>query len=152
MESIDHHVKPLFLSIDFKLFIISFLNGNNSEFLTHYDFSWNFFPSFLHQTKVHSRTRYFVRFPFLTDEEFSKWLVTSDSSHGEGYSWAEFVRSSRTAAGCANALGLNESVYPDSATTSGNSNEAGEKITTSIISSFDDPNKDHEFGYTHPAS
>ncbi|CAH8579335.1 unnamed protein product [Schistosoma rodhaini] len=104
------------------------------------------------ETKIHSRTRYFVRFPFLTDEEFSKWLVTTDSSHGEGYSWAEFVRSPRSAAGCANAFGLNESVYPESATTSENSDETGEKIKTSIISSFDDPNKDHEFGYTHPVS
>lgn len=104
------------------------------------------------ETKIHSRTRYFVRFPFLTDEEFSNWLVTTDSSHGEGYSWAEFVRSPRSAAGCANAFGLNESIYPESATTSENSDETGEKIKTSIISSFDDPNKDHEFGYTHPVS
>ncbi|TPP67722.1 putative complex I intermediate-associated protein 30 [Fasciola gigantica] len=46
-------------------------------------------------------TRYFVRFPFLTDSEFKAWLVTADSDLGEGYSWGEFVRSPRSAPGCA---------------------------------------------------
>ncbi|KAK4470277.1 hypothetical protein MN116_005848 [Schistosoma mekongi] len=102
-------------------------------------------------TKIHSRTRYFVRFPFLTDEEFASWSVTSDSDHGEGYSWAEFVRSSRSAAGCANALSLNESVYPN-ITITGDNNDTSETTRTSIATSFDDPNRDHEFGYTHPVS
>ncbi|TNN10980.1 putative complex I intermediate-associated protein 30 [Schistosoma japonicum] len=101
-------------------------------------------------TKIHSRTRYFVRFPFLTDEEFASWSVTSDSDRGEGYSWAEFVRSSRSAAGCASALSLNESVYPN-ITITRNNNDTRE-TTTSITTSFDDPNRDHEFGYTHPVS
>ncbi|KAH8870558.1 putative complex I intermediate-associated protein 30, mitochondrial [Schistosoma japonicum] len=100
-------------------------------------------------TKIHSRTRYFVRFPFLTDEEFASWSVTSDSDRGEGYSWAEFVRSSRSASGCASALSLNESVYPN-ITITGNNNDTRE--TTTSITSFDDPNRDHEFGYTHPVS
>ncbi|KAA3676850.1 uncharacterized protein DEA37_0014571 [Paragonimus westermani] len=46
-------------------------------------------------------TRYFVRFPFLTDSEFARWRVTTDSDLGVGYSWAEFVRSPRNAPGCA---------------------------------------------------
>nr|AAP06186.1 similar to NM_073960 C50B8 [Schistosoma japonicum] len=100
-------------------------------------------------TKIHSRTRYFVRFPFLTDEEFASWSVTSDSDRGEGYSWAEFVRSSRSASGCASALSLNESVYPN-ITITGNNNDTRE--TTTSIHHFDDPNRDHEFGYTHPVS
>ncbi|VDQ04240.1 unnamed protein product, partial [Trichobilharzia regenti] len=90
-------------------------------------------------TKIHSQTRYFVRFPFLTDEEFSNWVVSTDSSSNQGYSWAEFVRSSRSAPGCAKALGMNESVYPE-----------GINSKTQTISSFDDANKDHSFGYTHP--
>ncbi|CAH8514101.1 unnamed protein product [Schistosoma turkestanicum] len=108
------------------------------------------------ETKLHSRTRYLVRFPFLTDEEFSNWLITCDSSKGEGYSWAEFVRSSRSAAGCANALGVNESVYPNrvSGGETGDTSTSSSSSTTtpSIMSSFDDPNKDHEFGYTLPVS
>nr|CAH8856696.1 unnamed protein product [Trichobilharzia regenti] len=91
------------------------------------------------ETKIHSQTRYFVRFPFLTDEEFSNWVVSTDSSSNQGYSWAEFVRSSRSAPGCAKALGMNESVYPE-----------GINSKTQTISSFDDANKDHSFGYTHP--
>lgn len=45
------------------------------------------------------QTRYFVRFPQLSDQEFSRWKITVDSDYGEGYSRAEFVRSARLATG-----------------------------------------------------
>ncbi|CAH8555282.1 unnamed protein product [Heterobilharzia americana] len=98
------------------------------------------------ETKRHSQTRYFVRFPFLTDEEFANWKVVTDSYYGQGYSWAEFVRSYRSAPGCAKALDLNESVYPNAV-----EGDASERVSkTPVISSFDDANSDHLFGYTHP--
>ncbi|CAL8096520.1 unnamed protein product [Calicophoron daubneyi] len=56
--------------------------------------------------KVPALTRYFVRFPFLTDAEFADWSVTTDSALGLGYSWAEFVRSPRSASGLAGVENL----------------------------------------------
>ncbi|VDN10429.1 unnamed protein product, partial [Dibothriocephalus latus] len=51
------------------------------------------------QPTVHGQTRYIVRFPQLTDSDFKHWEVYTDSSFGEGYSRAEFVRSRRPATG-----------------------------------------------------
>ncbi|KAM7532889.1 hypothetical protein Aperf_G00000128636 [Anoplocephala perfoliata] len=48
---------------------------------------------------VHGQTRYLVRFPQLTDSDFQHWKVYTDADFDEGYSTAEFVRSSRDAVG-----------------------------------------------------
>ena len=48
---------------------------------------------------MHGQTRYLVRFPQLTDSDFKKWTVYTDSDFDEGYSSAEFVRSPRNAIG-----------------------------------------------------
>lgn len=48
---------------------------------------------------MHGQTRYLVRFPQLTDSDFQNWKVYTDADFDEGYSTAEFVRSSRDAVG-----------------------------------------------------
>ncbi len=48
---------------------------------------------------MHGQTRYLVRFPQLTDSDFKHWRVYADSDFDEGFSRAEFVRSSRQAVG-----------------------------------------------------
>ncbi|KAM3178104.1 hypothetical protein ACTXT7_003244 [Hymenolepis weldensis] len=53
----------------------------------------------LHLPDVHGQTRYLVRFPQLTDSDFEYWKVYTDADFDEGYSTAEFMRSSRDAVG-----------------------------------------------------
>ncbi|KER28272.1 hypothetical protein T265_13621, partial [Opisthorchis viverrini] len=81
---------------------------------------------------VPNLTRYFVRFPFLTDAEFTQWRVTTDQQLGVGHSWAEFVRSSRSAPGCAVPLGVDGTFAP------------------MLDESPGEENADHPFAYTYP--
>lgn len=82
-------------------------------------------------------TRYFVRFPFLTDEEFSSWRVTCDRDLDLGYSWAEFIRIPPSAPGHA--------VSPDSS-----SYFSAVEHAAQLPTSREDDHL-HPFAYTYPA-
>ncbi|VDN98680.1 unnamed protein product [Rodentolepis nana] len=69
------------------------LKRHNAGFDVHHSCVFIFWPG------VHGQTRYLVRFPQLTDSDFEYWKVYTDADFDEGYSKAEFVRSSRYAAG-----------------------------------------------------
>lgn len=94
------------------------------------------------EPKIHKLTKYFVRFPYLTDDEFADWAVVTDSHMNQGYSYAEFVRSPNQASGQARVpMQPTESYYP-------NHRNENEQSFTDLFSN--PTNENHPFSYTLP--